>query len=452
MPTQQEQNTITIKGITFIFVILFFLTINININNNKVLCKSLNQFESSSQQILFLPLDERYITFESVLNMGTAIPQQILPPNVEWLPKHKQPANIDEIHNWVDSQLAQSSINACIFSAEMYLYGGLISSRESNDTFLLIEKRLDKLSSLKLKYPQIKFYLSTVVMRIPSYNSDFEEPWYWAYYGVNLYNYSFYTHKYWVLGNPDDYKTAQTWVAPVPSYIVSDWEWRRLRNHNISCNLLNYQQQHYNKYNTKLFEHIFITLDDNAEYGFNIAEANHLKNLTKQYKLDQQVSIYPGADEVSYVMLARLSSDIAKYQPVFYLVFRDPNATERIPNYEGQPVIDTINQQIIAAGGKITSDDTNTDIYFLVNNFSEEKQLEAPNQPTIGRSINEFNCFDKYLTTSKVLAFADVRFSNGADLIFVDYINSLRESNQIDMSYFAYAGWNTDGNTLYLYL
>lgn len=33
-------------------------------------------------------------------------------------------------------------------------------------------------------------------MRIPAYNGDFEEPWYWANYGYNLYCYSFFQDKY----------------------------------------------------------------------------------------------------------------------------------------------------------------------------------------------------------------------------------------------------------------
>jgi len=39
-------------------------------------------------------------------------------------------------------------------------------------------------------------YASQVVMRIPSYNGDFEEPWFWANYGEDIFTYSFYTDKY----------------------------------------------------------------------------------------------------------------------------------------------------------------------------------------------------------------------------------------------------------------
>ena len=49
--------------------------------------------------------------------------------------------------------------------------------------------------------PGALIYFTTVVMRIPSYNGDFEEPWYWANYGRDLYLYSYYTDQATRFGN-----------------------------------------------------------------------------------------------------------------------------------------------------------------------------------------------------------------------------------------------------------
>ena len=37
--------------------------------------------------------------------------------------------------------------------------------------------------------------MSSVVMRIPGYNGDMEEPWYWEQYGRDIYEFSYYTDK-----------------------------------------------------------------------------------------------------------------------------------------------------------------------------------------------------------------------------------------------------------------
>ena len=37
--------------------------------------------------------------------------------------------------------------------------------------------------------------MSNVVMRIPGYNGDMEEPWYWEKFGRDIYEFSYYTDK-----------------------------------------------------------------------------------------------------------------------------------------------------------------------------------------------------------------------------------------------------------------
>lgn len=37
--------------------------------------------------------------------------------------------------------------------------------------------------------------MSSVVMRIPGYNGDMEEPWYWEKFGRDIYEFSYYTDK-----------------------------------------------------------------------------------------------------------------------------------------------------------------------------------------------------------------------------------------------------------------
>ena len=83
----------------------------------------------------------------------------------------------------------------------MLLYGGLIQSRISNDTTDEVLARWEKLKLLKNQNENLKIFASNVVMRIPSYDGDFEEPWYWAYYGEWIFKYSFYEDKFQQTGD-----------------------------------------------------------------------------------------------------------------------------------------------------------------------------------------------------------------------------------------------------------
>ena len=138
-------------------------------------------------------------------------------------------------------------------------------------------------------------------MRIPSYNGDFEEPWYWEYYGRDLYEYSFFLGRYDQLGNPDDLQTANRFKSMVPAAVVEKFLWRRERNFNITSKIFQYQKE------LKIFESLYLTLDDSGEFGLNVNEAIALEKLAANLKLNRtKVRIYPGADEVESCLLSKM--------------------------------------------------------------------------------------------------------------------------------------------------
>jgi hypothetical protein len=115
--------------------------------------------------LLYLPLDERFTTRDAFLHLAQATPYCVLTPPAQILPLLKEPADLEAIHAWVDGNIHKA--DAMIISAEMYLYGGLIASRISNDTTAQVAARLDKLLSYSVAYPNMDMYISNVVMRIP---------------------------------------------------------------------------------------------------------------------------------------------------------------------------------------------------------------------------------------------------------------------------------------------
>eukprot|EP00698_Gefionella_okellyi_P005441 TRINITY_DN14986_c0_g1_i1.p1 TRINITY_DN14986_c0_g1~~TRINITY_DN14986_c0_g1_i1.p1 ORF type:complete len:631 (+),score=139.41 TRINITY_DN14986_c0_g1_i1:86-1978(+) len=458
--------------------------------------------------VFFIPLDERFITRFAFLDLALVTPFSVNTPPMDIISKQKIPAPMPELDSWIGSNLPKS--DAAIISLELILYGGLISSRCSNDTSAEIAARVQSLIDYAVSYPHIKFYLGTVIMRIPAYNEDVEEPWYWAYYGADLFTYSFYTDKFAHTHDPQDEAKAQAAQHQVPAEIVAEFEWRRQRNFNATMMLLAAQAASVRSARP-LFDSIYITQDDNAQYGFNIREAGLLRDFVQREQLSDYVKIYPGADEVGLSMLARLTVDSVaealqmnalkhvpnslhefrmlarqaaeQNRPVLNLVFRDSSARalHLIPNYEGQPMIQTLYDQIAAAGGvpnpgNLTQDSMSRmsngvlgeglrpNVTLLVNNFSDDPQLEAPNQPLSGRSIADYAMFTPFVCGSvqaqqHVVSFVDNRYSNGADQVLIQYMASLAtqpscatmpssHADGLTLDRTAYAGWNTDGNTL----
>lgn len=103
-----------------------------------------------------------------------------------------------------------------------------------------------------------------------------------------------------------------------------------------------------------------------------------------------------------------------------------------------------MSNQIKAAGAKMSSQG---EIRLLVNNFDGPAQKEAPNQT--GDQPTEFNKFTSAICSGRnILGFVDNKYSNGADIAFVDYLLATTRQCNRSMWEWAYAGWNTNGNTL----
>ena len=120
--------------------------------------------------VLFMPLDERFATRGLVLNLAPIAGSsfRIITPPHELLPHHKRAADPKALVEWVEARAG--SAHALIASVEMLVYGGLIASRVSNDTSAEVDARIAWLSLLPSRYPAMRVLLSSVVMRIPSYN------------------------------------------------------------------------------------------------------------------------------------------------------------------------------------------------------------------------------------------------------------------------------------------
>ena len=363
---------------------------------------------NSNRKILYLPLDERFTTRDLLLNLGKITPFEIETPDKNILSKWKTPADLSKIDKFIEDRIQYADL--LLISAEMYLYGGLIASRISNDTSTVIEKRLEKLFSYRYMYPDLDIYVSNVVQRIPSYNGDFEEPWYWADYGFDLYTYSFYTDKYSQTNDINDYYQAEAAKKKVPSSAVDEFVWRRARNHNITMKMLDQmrvtntlrslgtsmKKMKIDSGSESIFNFLYTTLDDSAEYGFNIREAAEIKDYIAAHSMEineMSCPVYPGADEVHLTMLAKYATETIRggKQVRMSLTFKNESTVSLIPSYEGQPMLETLNEQIVAAGGIVISKDEHDqnlfgtgyyDTVLLVNNFEGDSQIEASSQPT----------------------------------------------------------------------
>ncbi len=173
------------------------------------------------------------------------------------------------------------------------------------------------------------------------------------------------------------------------------------------------------------------------------------EKITKEL-LQDQVLMYPGADEVAMTLLTRVINNLNGRTPNIYIKYASIHAPYIIPAYEDRSLGETLKYQIMAAGCMQTESSPEADLILAVSAPAGE-MLEASAQPVknqnycVERNLTEFVLYiEEQLKKGKAVTIGDNAFANGADLELIALLNK----RNLLMKVAGYAGWNTSSNTL----
>lgn len=374
------------------------------------------------KKIALIPIDNRTVCYNLPKMIAGINPEiKLVMPDRSLLGSLSKNANINSLFEWLEDI---GDADYIIVPADTLIYGGLISSRRSEEEYETIEKRVLKLRNILLKKENCKTLLFTSIMRISNNNINEEEKEYWSEWGTKLFEYSYSLHKFEVEGNEQEKQKVIAISSEVPKEILIDWLTTRERNFVIN-------KMYLKLYDDGIINTLVYSKDDCAKYGFNVKEANYFAYEAQNRK---RVFVKTGADEIPLTLLSRCVSDgkNVKIAPVY----TNPDDIGLISNYEDISVRNSVKSQIQTAGG-LLSDRENADIILYVNNFRHHQGELVMNVETEG--------FDGNLETfDKPYCIADVLNANGADNKFAEKLLK----NKIDDKFLGYSGWNTTGNTL----
>ena len=372
-------------------------------------------------KIALIPIDNRPVCYTLPKQIvGLAKENQLLLPNRNLLGDLTKNANIDAIFDWLKSL---TNIDIFVVSLDTIAYGGLISSRRSNDSFEDIKARIDKLVEI-LKSHNAKVFAFSSIMRISNNNINEEEKEYWSNYGTKIFQYSYNLHKMEITCDGASMLACNCSSTRIPDDILEDYLSTRKRNFEVNKYYIELKKQ-------GIFNTLVFSKDDCSEYGLNVKEANLL---TEEAKNIENVFIKTGADEIPLTLLSRainLHKNL-KIAPIY----TNPDSTNKISKYEDISVEESVKSQIELAGASVSSYE-DCDLVLLVNNFKNE-------QGELVMDVYE-PLFNKELVLpNKPYFIADILNANGSDNNFVKALfeqESLKE-------FYGYTAWNTTGNTL----
>lgn len=110
--------------------------------------------EGQTLNVFYVPLDERFTTRNAFLNLAKVTPFNITTPPLDIISSQKIPAPLPLFDNFVQQYLPAADVS--IISLELYIYGGLINSRCSNDTEAEVLGRAQMLVNYAVQNPRIR--------------------------------------------------------------------------------------------------------------------------------------------------------------------------------------------------------------------------------------------------------------------------------------------------------
>ncbi|WP_097014791.1 DUF4127 family protein [Anaerocolumna aminovalerica] len=402
------------------------------------------------KKIVLLPLDERpcnynfpYKLFNKNRNTGALAPSnmdldfQIIKPDK--LGDKKTPANTMEIQKFLKESCKDA--DGLVISIDTLAYGGLIPSRLHHSSAEEIQERLEIIKELKKDNEKLKIYAFHCIMRCPKYSSNDEEPDYYEECGAEIHKIGELEHKARL--GMDIGKELDDLYKKVKSQYLEDYTGRRKVNLSLNLLSLDYVKEGY-------IDFLIIPQDDSAKYGFTAMDQEIVREKITKELLQDQVLMYPGADEVAMTLLTRVINNLNGRTPNIYIKYASIHAPYIIPAYEDRSLGETLKYQIMAAGCMQTESSPEADLILAVSAPAGE-MLEASAQPVknqnycVERNLTEFVLYiEEQLKKGKAVTIGDNAFANGSDLELIALLNK----RNLLMKVAGYAGWNTSSNTL----
>ncbi len=384
-----------------------------------VLCSfSVTAQKAGKNRILLIPLDDRPPCLQFTQRMGQIAGTEVVAPPLEMLGKFTTPGNSEAISQWILSQ-DLSSFDAAILSLDMIAYGGLVGSRVHQVSLKTALKRLEVVTKLRKKAPQLPIYAQSVLMRLAP-SADMKNEAYRAQLA------------HWAEISPDPSQRAEAAQLEkvIPAAALADYRQARLRNHTLNQKAIELVKK-------GLIDYLLITQDDAKPHGVHLVEGQRLRENIQKQNLQTKIALQPGTDEVSMLLLSRWLTKKAAFTPKIKVYYSSDSLAKRAMPFEDRPLTTSVRYQIESAGATEIENEANADLLFYV--YTSRQQPERTNS-----FVNEIK---EKLSSGKAIIVADIDpIGNvqGGDSTF----SNLLIQRQIVPALSGYASWNTAGNTL----
>lgn len=398
----------TYKIIGLLFVLLIY-TIGVN-----------GQELNKKENIILIPLDDRPPCLQLPVQMGKIADFKIITPPIKMLGKYTTAGDSDKIITWLLNQ-DLDKVDAVIVSIDMLSYGGLVASRVHQIEKQQAIERMNSLKTLKEKRPNLPIYANNVIMRLAPTVSENNERYRtqlaeWAEISVDK--------------STKAKKRTKKLEETIPSQVLSHYKKARNRNSQVNLKAIDLV-------NDRIIDYLVFSQDDAKPAGVHIKERHKLHSKINKKNLNKKVTIQPGADEMSMLLLARLLNKKIK-PPKVKLIYSSKAMSEEVMAFEDRPLKQTAMAYIKTAGGQLVDDeDDQADLFFYVYTSRKEKEMGGKFAKTIKNGLKK----GQHIVVADIDPIGNIQ---GGDMFFTKAL----EKEMVLPFLYGYASWNTAGNTI----
>ena len=394
-----------------------------------------------NKTILFVPHDNRPISFKQTADNIRDLGYEVLTPPEELLGDRKNPqGNPDELAKWVIDNAKKA--DSAVISADSMVYGSLVASRKHNLSVETAQQRVENFSRIHAANPNLKLYVFASIMRTPqtSEASGSEDASYYAQYGTDIARYTALTDKKEQDGlNRSERRQMKAYEENIPKEALADWLERRATNFETNKALIELTQKGDITY-------LALGCDDNAKYSQTNMERRELDAYGKPLGSHKYQSV-AGIDEIGFVLLTRCVNNLQGDIPFVSTHYADGTGADTIPAYSNEPIKDSIKTHVKMAGGLPVTSDKRADLVFMVNtNFDGTTGAANDLNNTYTPNENVLNFVQKVnakLAEGRNVGIGDITFGNGSDNSLMISLYNEKLLDKIN----AYSGWNTPTNS-----
>lgn len=387
--------------------------------------------------ILFVPHDDRPVSFEQTLETVQSAKQTVLPAPKGLLGNRDFSGDPDGLWKWVFENA--KTADAAVLSSDALLYGSLVSSRKHAYDAADVMRRVENFQRLHEMYPNLNLYVFGSIMRTPRASGS-EEPGYYAQYGPQIFSMTALWDKEETEGlTRTERKQLKKLEQAVPEAAIEDWMSRREKNFSANQALVDYAKN-------GVFRYLALGRDDNAPYSQTHKESRKLQAYAEGLSVAQFQTL-SGIDEMALVMLTRAVNDRSWNLPFVAVRYADGMGEKTVPTYSDEAIGISIRSHLAAAGAIPVRTTQRADLVLMVNTAFDGVTGEAnfPSNTTAPRKNTKrfVDGIEAYLQAGYPVAVADISYGNGADNALMAEL----EKRDLLTRLATYSGWNTANNS-----